>query len=54
MKYKITREFTSGIFKGKTHTEITSVKFEVGFVCEKPSVGTSGYIIIAVEEIDNE
>jgi len=45
MKYEVTRKFISGILKGLTHTSITSVKFEVGFIC-KNSYGGSGYKII--------
>jgi len=49
--YKITRLFIGGTLKGLTHTEITPVHFEVGFVCEKPcGVASSPYVIIAVEE----
>jgi len=49
-KYKITRLFLDGNLKGLTHTEITSVKFEIGFIPSKPYFG-SPYKIISVEEI---
>lgn len=47
--YKITKLFIGGILEGLTHTEITPVKFELGFECKKPIGGTSPYRIIAVE-----
>jgi hypothetical protein len=47
-KYEVTKTFTSGLLKGLTITEVTSVKFEVGFICEKPCAG-SPYIITAVK-----
>jgi len=48
--YKVTRLFIGGNLEGLTHTEITPVHFEVGFVCKKPCGGVSPYVIIAVEE----
>jgi len=50
MKYEVTRLFTKGIFKGKTHTEVTSVKFEVGFIC-KNVIGGSDYKIISCNPV---
>lgn len=49
-KFKITKRFLGGILKGITIEEYTNVKFEPGFVCEKP-VGGSPYKIIAVETL---
>lgn len=48
--YKVTRQFTGGILKGQTHTEETTVKFSVGFRCDKPA-GGSPYIITKVEPV---
>lgn len=48
--YKVTRKFTGGILKGLTHTEETTVKFSVGFRCDKPA-GGSPYIITEVEPV---
>lgn len=50
-RYKVTRLFTDGLLKGLTHTEVTSVHFDVGFACKKPIGGTDPYVIIAVEEV---
>lgn len=44
--YEVTRKFTSGILRGLTHTEVTSVKFRVGWECKKP-IGESSYKIIS-------
>jgi hypothetical protein len=30
-KYEVTKTFTSGLLKGLTYTEVTSVNFVVGF-----------------------
>lgn len=49
--YRVTRQFTGGILKGLTYTDITSVKFEVGFVCERPAAGYDPYRILAVEVV---
>ena len=46
--YEVTREFTGGLLKGLTHTETTTVKFDVGFICEKPC-GGDPYRIISVK-----
>ena len=46
--YQITRLFTSGVLKGLTYTEVTSVHMPIGFECKKP-IGGSGYIITKVE-----
>lgn len=48
--YRVTRKFIGGILAGLTHTEITSIKFDVGFVCQKPCAGDP-YEIIAVENL---
>lgn len=48
-KYKVTRLFIGGILKGITHTEVTSVRFDVGFICNN-SIG-SPYKIIFCEEV---
>jgi hypothetical protein len=50
MKYEIVRHFTGGFLKGLTITEITSVKFGIGFICNHPA-GGSPYIIQSVKEI---
>jgi hypothetical protein len=50
-KYKVTREFTSGILKGLFYTEITSVFFLVGFECKHPCGGGDPYIITSVEMV---
>lgn len=49
MKYQVTKLFTSGILKGLTYTEETSVKFEVGKVYR--GIGGSDYKIIKCEEV---
>jgi len=50
MKYEVTRKFISGILKGMTHTEITSVKFDVGFICRNP-IGGSAYKILSCNPV---
>ncbi len=50
-QYRVTRLFIGGILKGLTHTDLTTVKFEVGFICNRPCAG-SPYRIIAVEKIE--
>lgn len=50
-KYEVTREFIGGILEGLTHTELTSVRFDIGFTCQNP-VGGSPYTIIACKEVD--
>lgn len=50
-RFEVTRRFFSGILKGLTHTEITTVAFKVGFRCAKPCGGTSGYEIVEVKQI---
>jgi hypothetical protein len=45
--FKVTRQFIGGTLDGLTYTEITSVKFEVGFICQKPC-GGSAYKITEV------
>ena len=50
-QYNVTRKFTAGILKGLTHTAITTVAFEVGFVCKKPYGGGSPYVIVSVEAV---
>lgn len=47
-RYKITKTFIGGILHGMTIEEQTTVKFEEGFVCRKPS-GGSPYKITKVE-----
>lgn len=49
-KYLVTREFVGGVLKGTKVTQLTSVKFEVGFRCDKP-IGGSPYVILACEEV---
>lgn len=49
-QYKVTRLFIGGILKGLTHTGITTVKFEKGFICNNP-IGGSPYKIISCEEV---
>ena len=49
MKYEITKRFLPGtLLAGITITEVTSVAFRLGYVCEKPCGGGSGYEIIRV------
>ena len=49
MKYEITKRFLPGtVLAGITITETTSVAFRLGYVCEKPCGGGSGYEIIRV------
>jgi len=48
-RYLVTRKFIGGILDGLTHTEVTSVQFDVGFRCENP-VGGSPYVIVACVE----
>ena len=50
-QYRVTRQFISGTLKGLHYTEITSVEFEVGFICNKPCAGDSGYQITSVEKV---
>ena len=50
-KYRVTKLFISGIFKGKTHTETLNFIMPVGMKIKKPCAGTSGYIIIDCVEI---
>lgn len=49
--YRVTKRFFSGILAGLTIVEVTSVRFRIGFRCEKPSGGSSGYEVIAVEPV---
>lgn len=49
-KYRVTKHFIGGLLKGLTDTEITPVRFHVGFVCKHPS-GGSPYKVTAVEEV---
>jgi hypothetical protein len=44
--YKTTRRFTDGPLKGTTYTEVSTVKFPVGFNCPNP-VGGSPYTIVS-------
>ena len=48
--YRVTKHFTDETLKGITITELTRVKFEVGFECKKPS-GGSPYVVTAVEVV---
>jgi len=50
-RYRVTREFIGGGLKGLLHSEITTVRFPEGWVCEKP-VGGSPYRIVECVEID--
>ena len=47
-KYQVSKKHTSGILAGLITTEITTVKFAVGFVC-KNAIGGGSYIIIECE-----
>lgn len=49
-QYNVTRKFTAGNLIGLTYTEVTTVKFKVGFECWNPC-GGSAYIITAVEAL---
>lgn len=42
--YIVTKRFTGGWLKGLVLSEITSVKFETGFRCDKPA-GGSPYVV---------
>ena len=46
--FLVTREFVSGMLKGLTHTEVTSVAWKVGTLVSKP-VGGSAYKIIRMD-----
>jgi len=48
--YRVTRLFVSGLLKGLTYTETTSVKFVVG-KRYKGLLGTSDFKIVSVEEV---
>lgn len=50
-KYEVKKHFISGYLTGITVTEHTDVSFPVGYVCEHPSCGGSGYIILACREV---
>lgn len=50
--YEVTRKFTDGTLVGMTHTEVISVKVDVGFRCDKP-IGGSPYVIIACNEVES-
>ena len=50
-RYRVTREFIGGNLKGLQHSEITTVRFPEGWVCEKPVEG-SPYRIVECVEID--
>lgn len=50
-KYTVTRKFTAGVLAGLTHTEITSIKWEVGRKVAKPCGGSSPYVIVACVEV---
>jgi len=47
--YIVTKLHTKGVLADLTTTERTTVKFDVGFVCSKPCVGSGAYKVIAVE-----
>ena len=49
-KYSLTIQFIGGILEGLTHTSKTNVRFDVGWVCEKP-IGRSPYKVIDCSEI---
>ena len=48
--FKVTKKFTSGLLKGITITETTSVEFVVG-KNYKPCVGSSRYTVMACEKV---
>jgi hypothetical protein len=48
--YEVTKLFIGGILAGLTIVEKTSVKFAVGFECQKPC-GGSPYRIVEVRRI---
>lgn len=50
MKYRIVKLFIGGLLKGLTYEYVSSVKFEVGFICHKP-IGGSPYKIISVTSL---
>jgi hypothetical protein len=47
--YTITKSFTSGLLKGITVTEQTSIRFEIG-AAYKGAVKSSSYTIISCQE----
>jgi hypothetical protein len=49
-KYQVSKKHTAGILAGLITTEITTVKFAVGFVCKK-AIGGGSYIVIECEAI---
>jgi hypothetical protein len=44
-QFQITKQFTAGLLKGLTHTEITSVLLPVGFA-------TNSYVVVAAIPIE--
>lgn len=50
-RYRVTREFIGGELNGLKHSEITTVRFPEGWVCEKP-IGGSSYRIVECVEVD--
>jgi hypothetical protein len=48
--YRVTKFFTGGLLAGITASEETTVRFDVGFECHKPS-GGSPYKIVGCEQI---
>lgn len=48
IRYAVTKTFTSGLLKGLTIVENTTMRFAVGFVCDQPVAG-SPYRIEAVK-----
>jgi len=49
-KYHVTKVFLSGILKGLSFTEKTSVKFKEGFIYKNP-FSSSQYKILKCEEV---
>jgi len=48
--YRVTKFFTGGLLAGLTSAEETTVRFDVGFECPKPS-GGSPYKVVGCEQI---
>ncbi len=48
--YQVTKEFRSGILKGLSVTEVTTVKFDVGVIYES-CVGSGNYRVTECVEV---
>jgi hypothetical protein len=50
--FRVVKRHTAGLLAGLTTTEVTSVSFPVGFVCEK-AIGGGSYVIEACDPVVN-